>query len=187
VVAAPVKAVLDANVLFPFTLRDTLLRAAASGMFQMYWSAQILDEARRNLVGSGTITELQASRLLGAMSAAFPEASVTGHESLIATMRNHVKDRHVVAAAVKAGAEVVVTSNLKDFRHLPNGIGAQSPDDFLGDLFDIHREAMVTLLRRQAAALSRPARTLDELLAGLAKLVPRFVRSVREHLTSGER
>ena len=40
---APFKVVLDANVLYPFTLRDTLLRAAAEDLFQVYWSAKILD------------------------------------------------------------------------------------------------------------------------------------------------
>jgi predicted nucleic acid-binding protein len=47
---------------------------------------------------------------------------VTGHEPLIAAMKNDEKDRHVVAAAVKAGAQVIVTSNLKHFRELPEGI-----------------------------------------------------------------
>jgi hypothetical protein len=42
------RVVLDANVLFPFSLRDTLLRAAAAGYFQVYWSTEILDETSRN-------------------------------------------------------------------------------------------------------------------------------------------
>lgn len=50
-VPAPFKVVLDANVLYPFTLRDTLLRAAARGSYQVHGSEQILEEARRNLVG----------------------------------------------------------------------------------------------------------------------------------------
>jgi predicted nucleic acid-binding protein len=47
---------LDANVLFPFTLRDTLLRAAAADVFQVCWSATILDEMSRNLVRTGLAT-----------------------------------------------------------------------------------------------------------------------------------
>ena len=62
-ILAPFKVVLDANVLFPFSLRDTLLRAAAEGFFQLYWSDEILDETTRNLVGTGTITSEQANRL----------------------------------------------------------------------------------------------------------------------------
>lgn len=53
-VPAPFIVVLDANVLFPFTLRDTLLRAAA-GFYQVRWTEQILDEATRNLVSTGTL------------------------------------------------------------------------------------------------------------------------------------
>jgi predicted nucleic acid-binding protein len=115
-IVAPFKVVLDANVLFPFSLRDTLLRAAAQGFFQLYWSTEILDETRRNLVATGTMSDEQANRLLAAMTGAFPESMVTGYEPLVDVMPNHEKDRHVAAAAVKAGAQVVVTSNLKDLR-----------------------------------------------------------------------
>jgi hypothetical protein len=85
----------------------------------------------------------------------FPEAEVTGYEHLIAAMRNHEKDRHVAAAAVKAGAQVITTSNLKDFAELPEGIEAQSPDVFLCNLFDLDPETFVELLREQAADLER--------------------------------
>jgi len=55
------------------------------------------------------------------MERVFPEAEVTGYEHLIAAMKKDEKDRHVVAAAVKAGAQVITTSNLKDFIDLPEG------------------------------------------------------------------
>ncbi len=78
--------------------------APRTGWGGWYWSAEILDEARRNLVGRGVINEEQAARLFLAMQGAFPEAMVSDHESLIDGMPNHEKDRHVAAAAVKAGA-----------------------------------------------------------------------------------
>jgi predicted nucleic acid-binding protein len=118
-VPAPFRVVLDANVLFPFSLRDTLLRAAAAGYYQVCWSEEILEEARRNLVGRGTITEEQAHRLLYVMRRAFPEAMVSGHEPLTEAMPNDPKDRHVAAAAVRAAAQVIVTFNLKDFQTCP--------------------------------------------------------------------
>src|SRR5438445_2205186 len=95
---APFRVVLDANVLFPLTLRDTLLRAAEAGVFQLYWSDAILAEVRRNLVRTDMASDEQAARLVSVMSAAFPEALITGHESLIDSMPNDPKDRHVVAA-----------------------------------------------------------------------------------------
>ncbi len=66
-VPAPFVVVLDANVLFPFTLRDTLLRAAAAGFYQLRWSATILDEMTRNLVVTDTMTDDRAQRLRAAM------------------------------------------------------------------------------------------------------------------------
>jgi predicted nucleic acid-binding protein len=180
-IPAPFKVVLDANVLYPFSLRDTLLRAASEGLFQLYWSDQILEEARRSLVNSGRMTDDRATRLRSIMEEAFPEAMVTGHEPLIAAMKNDEKDKHVVAAAVKAGAQVIVTSNLKHFRELPEGIEAQSPDDFLCNLFDLDPDGMVELVREQAAALKKPKRSYEELLDGLSKFVPEFVAALRVH------
>ncbi len=175
----PFRVVVDANVLFPFTLRDTILRAAARGYFQVCWSEQILEEARRNLVAKGATTEEQAERLMATMRRAFPEATVRGHESLVEAMPNDPKDRHVAAAAVKAGAQLIVKINLKDFASLPEDLEAQSPDDFLESLFDLDPDGMAEVITEQAAALTRPERTIDELLAALEKLVPDFARAVR--------
>ena len=184
-IAAPFKVVLDANVLYPFSLRDTLLRAAAAALFQVYWSDEILEETRRNLVKSAGVPEDKAARLIATMEAAFPEARVIGYESLVASMKNHPKDAHVAAAAaVKAGAQVIVTSNLGDFHDLPEGIEAQAPDEFLGNLFDLDRDGLVELLKERASALKRPPRSFDELLEGLGKLVPAFVSGVREHMNA---
>ena len=68
----------------------------------------------------------------------FPEAMVKGYEPLIAGLQNDTKDRHVVAAAVKAGAQVITTVNIRDFTPLPDGIEAQTPDEFLCNLFDLN-------------------------------------------------
>jgi len=181
-VPAPFRVVVDANVLYPFTLRDTLLRAAALGMFQVYWSQEILDETTRNLVAHGRMNQAQAEHLTSAMSRAFPEALVEGYELLVPAMPNQEQDRHVAAAAWKVGAQVIVTNNLKDFASLPDGIEAQGPDDFLLDLFDLGPDERVALLRRQAAALGRPPMTFEQLVGGLQATVPRFVAAVRENV-----
>jgi predicted nucleic acid-binding protein len=177
-----VRAVLDANVLFPFTLRDTLLRAAGEACFQAYWSERILDEATRNLVETGEMTSKQAARLRAVMEQAFPEAMVRGHERLIGAMRNDEKDRHVAAAAVKAKAEVIVTSNVRDFRHLPSGIEAMRPDEFLVGLFDASPDAILRVLQEQAADLRRPPMTVENLLGRLERVTPNFVDLVRAKL-----
>jgi predicted nucleic acid-binding protein len=181
---APFIVVLDANVLFPFVLRDTLLRAAAAGFYQVRWSSQILSEMTRNLVSTGTMTEARARRLQAAMERAFPEADVRGYEHLIAAMKNDDKDRHVAAAAVKAGAQVITTGNLKDFAQLPDGVEAQSPDEFLCNLFDLDPEGFIQVLREQAADLVNPPMTFDEVVERLARAVPSVVAFVRERTSS---
>jgi predicted nucleic acid-binding protein len=175
--------VVDADVLFPLTLRDTVLRAAAAGFYQLQWSAEILDEMERNLVSTGTVPAEKAARLRATMERHFPEAQVIGFEALIPAMRNHPKDRHVVAAAVKAGAQVIATGNLKDFAWLPDGIEAQSPDQFLCNLFDLDPAVFVELLREQASDLVNPPVAFDELLARLRRVVPDLVKAVEDCLS----
>ncbi len=181
-IAANFVVVLDACVLFPFTLRDTLLRSAESELYQLRWSAEILDEMERNLVSHRKMQVEQALRLRRAMEEAFPDAEITGYQHLTPAMQNDKKDRHVVAAAVMAGAQVITTHNLKDFRSLPDGIEAQSPDEFLCNIFDLNPAVVVELLRQQAADLSRPQVPFHVLLGRLQSSAPEFVGLVRGEL-----
>jgi predicted nucleic acid-binding protein len=178
----PFGVVVDANALFPFTLRDTLLRAAEAGLFQLRWSVEILDETQRSLIETRQMLPETAARLRTQMERAFPESLVTDYEGLSAAMRNDPGDRHVAAAAVKCGAQVIVTSNLKHFTDLPDGLEAQSPDTFLCNLFDLEPQVMVRLLRQQAGDLVNPPMTLHELLHRLARVAPDFVELVQDHL-----
>lgn len=154
--SAPFRVVLDACVLYPMHLRDVLLQAAAEGMYQVYWSAEILDEATRNLIANLQISVEQATRLRDVMANAFPEATVVDYEHLVSAMRNEPRDRHVAAAAVKSGAQVIVTDNLDDFVGLPDGIEAQRADDFLCHLFDLNADRMLLALDKICARRRRP-------------------------------
>jgi len=174
----PLRVVLDANVLYPFTLRDTFLRIATEEYIKVYWSQEILDEVSRNLILKAVITQKQLDHLLNAMNRYFPRAMVKDYEQLVDTMPNDEKDRHVAAVAVKVSANVIVTNNLKDFKNLPDGIEAQSPDDFLIKLFHKFPDEIIEILKEQAADMKRPPVTFDELLERLAKVVPLFVKAV---------
>ena len=77
-----------------------------------------------------------------------------------------------------------MTRNLRDFQALPDGVEAQSPDEFLSNLFDLDPNGIVELLRDQAAALKKPPRTFEELVAALAKMVPAFAAAVVKHLAA---
>ncbi len=109
-------AVLDACVLLPASLRDTLLRLAETPrLYIPKWSGQIWAEVTRNLESRRKLSPEKIAHLTKQIQLHFPEAQVQGYEKFMGRMTNHPKDRHVVAAAVRANAQVIVTSNLKDF------------------------------------------------------------------------
>jgi predicted nucleic acid-binding protein len=174
--------VLDANVLFPASLRDILLRTAAADLYRLYLTDDILEETCRNLVRTGRMTPVEASRLSAAIHRAFPETFVTGHHDLMSSVTNQEKDRHVLAAAVKAGAQVIVTKNLKDFPPTslaPFAIAAQSPDEFLVHLYDLDNEIIAKILIQQVNDLRKPDKTLPEVLDTLSQHAPTFICRVR--------
>lgn len=169
--------VLDACVLVPHPLFDTLLRTADAGLYEPRWSAQILQEVERTLVNKLGLDREAAEGRIIAMRRAFPHAMVDGHEALVDVMRNDPKDRHVLAAAVRAGAGAVVTANVKDFPSAalePYGVEALHPDDFLLDLLDLDEATVQAVLVEQAQAYTNPLTTVDELLSQLNRTVPRF-------------
>lgn len=175
--------VLDASVIYPVTLCDTLLRAAEAGFFQPRWSEDILAELIRNL--AERIGGERAMRRANYMRAAFPGATVAEYQDRLGAMTNHPKDRHVVAAAVTAGARLIVTSNIRHFPAAslaPHRVEAQTPDAFLLDLLDADPGLMRETLIDQAADLRNPPSSLDDVLTKLAAPAPAFARRVRADL-----
>lgn len=99
------------------------------------------------------------------MTTYFPDAMVDGFESLIPTMVCDAKDRHVLAAAVRGGAEVLVTSNLKDFPLSstdPFDVEVVHPDDFLLDQLDLHHAPTLRALVELVAGYHSPKMTIDD-------------------------
>lgn len=148
-------AVYDANVLYPSLLRDVLVRVATAGLVRAKWTERILDETFDSLVANRPDLDperLRRTRKL--MCKAVRDCMVTGDEPLIesVTLPDH-DDRHVLAAAIKAHAEVIVTFNIK---HFPStelnawGIEAKEPDEFLLDQF--HLDAITVHKAVQAIA-----------------------------------
>jgi len=93
-------------------------------------------------------------------------------------MKNDDKDRHVAAAAVKVGVQIIVMKNVRDFRDLPNGMEAQRADDFLCNLFEL----FVSLLRDQAGSLRAPPSTFEQLVERLSRMAPTFAIAVRQYV-----
>jgi predicted nucleic acid-binding protein len=183
-VAIPV-VVLDANVLIPLSLRDTILRAAEKGLCRVHWTDEILEETRRNLVALGFTTQEQADNMIGAMRRFFEDVAVIDYQQYIPQMTDHPKDRHVTAAAWCIRASEIVTFNVRDFRPqdlAPFNLRAVSPDVFLMQLFAAAPDAMATIIREQEQDRIRPAKRVTALLDGLAKLAPRFAAAMRGHM-----
>lgn len=156
-------AFLDTCVLYPAYLSDTLLRLAEAETYRPLWSADVLAELRRNLIEQGIDADKVDYRM-GQMRQVFPSAVVTGYESLISAMTNHPKDRHVLAAAVRANAEVVVTFNTRDF-------GEEAPD------------TPSRCYTSKAASYRREPTTVAGVLVRLEQSgVPRFAADLRRHL-----
>lgn len=186
-------ALLDTCVLFPQYLTDTLLTQASAGTFRPLWSRGILDELGRALSRETEMTEEQVSHRLDRMRSAFPDAEVTGYEHLIDGMTCDEKDRHVLAAAVRANAEVLVTANLKDFPESSVksfDLTVVSPDDFLLDQLDLYPARVLGCLEEQVegyVAIHGPS-TVSELAIALDRAgAPKFADEVRRNVRPGFR
>ena len=167
-------AVYDACVLYPAPLRDFLLRLGLSGRFRALWSAQIHDEWKRNLLLNWPdLTIEQLNRTSSLMDRAIPDAIVTGHEDLIAGLTlPDPDDLHVLAAAIRCNASVIVTFNEKDFpaealSHY--AMETQHPDVFAENLFDLDHAAVIAAAQRQRQQLKHPPVGVDEFLETLLR------------------
>lgn len=117
----------------------------------------------------------------------FEDAEITGYKALIPVMANDPKDRHVLAAAITGGADVIVTYDLKHFpphSREPYNIDARGPDEFLLHQWEqADPDLLIAILRRWTDQLQRYPDTLEEVLEErLAVTVPDFSRAVLRHI-----
>ncbi len=167
-------ALLDACVLVPITLADTLLRLAERELFRPLWSDRILGEAADAIVEihPDLAPDVVAKRF-AAMNDTFEDACVEGWEVLEATLSlPDPDDRHVVAAAMRGRADAIVTANVRDFPDealAPLGLAVVEPDDFLLDQLDLAPRIVLDALREQAVHTRQPPLTPIDLLARLAR------------------
>lgn len=173
----------DTCTLYGALISDVILRLAEKGAFRPLWSSHVFEELERNLAERFD-PDLVRQRL-AAMNRAFPDAEVTGYESLIDQMTCDAKDRHVLAAAVRGNADVLVTFNLRDFPPESTAtydLEAIHPDEFLQDQFDLFPQLVLTALDDPADAYERPPMSLDDLLDALRGQVPGFAAAVAESI-----
>ena len=116
---SPTLAVYDACVLYPAPLRDLLVPLATEGLVHARWSDRIHDEWTRNLLANRPdLTAARVRRTRDLMNQHVRDSLVTGYESLIAQLAlPDPDDCHVLAAALRARATLIVTFNSADFPH----------------------------------------------------------------------
>lgn len=157
---SPFTAIYDACVLYPAPLRDLLIRLAGKGLYRAKWTAEIDDEWKRNLLlNRPDLTREQLDRVSELMIRAVPDALVTGHRSLCAGLSlPDPGDVHVVAAAIRCNAEVVVTFNLRDFPASALDefeIEARHPDELVMNLWDLDQAAVLAAAAQMRRAMIR--------------------------------
>ncbi|WP_052851476.1 PIN domain-containing protein [Streptomyces avicenniae] len=170
----PFVALYDANVLYPSTLRDVLIRVAQAGLVHARWTETILDEVFRNLKANRPdLDSVRLDRTRQLMTAAVRDSKVTGYEPLIeAVSLPDPDDRHVLAAAVKARAQVIVTFNLKDFPATDLGrwdVESVHPDAFLEAQIDLDPAIVYGAVRQIADSRRRPPGTVGDVLESLRR------------------
>ncbi len=152
----------DANVLYPSTLRDLLIRIAQAGLVQAKWTDQILDEVFGNLATNRPdLDPRRLARTRDLMNRAVRDCLVTGYEPLVDALDlTDPNDRHVLAAAIKARAQVIVTRNLKDF---PSTVleewdmEAKSADAFILDQIDLNPDSVHGAVQRTPRSAHTPS------------------------------
>ena len=145
------KALLDANVIYPTVMREVLLGVAAAGLFTPLWSDRILEEWARAARKLGPEGEAQARGEIALLRGRWPDASVTWPPSLENRLwLPDVHDTHVLAAAIAGHADTIVTMNAQDFpRHIlaEEGLTRSDPDALMMGFHAAHPETVAHVCR----------------------------------------
>ena len=168
---ASYSALLDACVLYPQTLRDLLLSLAGTGLFHARWTEQINQEWVEKLLSKNPDRRPQVLRTLELVNESLEDCLVTGYEHLIeSVVLPDPDDRHVVAAALVGGVDVIVTFNLMDFPTdvlSPLGLEARHPDDFLASIIGVGGDLACEAIKAMRARYKKPPMSAADYIASI--------------------
>jgi predicted nucleic acid-binding protein len=179
--------VFDACVLYPAPLRDLLMRLALTDLFRAKWSDAIHEEWITSVLNDRPdLTRTRLERTRDMMNANVRDGLVEGYQPLIPCIElPDPNDRHVVAAAIQARADAIVTFNLKDFPVAalrPLRLEALHPDEFIRHQIDLDTAAVLVAAQRHRAALRNPPKTPAEYLETLERQsLPKTVAALRAY------
>ena len=176
----------DACVLYPAPLRDLLMRLALTDLFKAQWTDKIHEEWINALLRRDKYDKKVLERTRDLMDASVRDAKVVGYEWLIDSLDlPDENDRHVLAAAIKAGANAIVTTNLKDFPDSELSkydVEAIHPDDFIYYQIDLAPALTCEAIKRQRETLKAPSKTVDEFLSILQKQqLPKTISTLKNY------
>lgn len=160
-------AVLDTNVVYPVIIRDILFWFAYYDLYTPKWSEHIFDEWKRVMAENG-VSEDEVTKRISKANSAFPDALVINYKGLIDHLVLPDKDdRHVLAAAIKTNANLIVTNNIKHFpdEYLQSfSLNAKTADDFLTDIIDLNQEQAVAAFKEMVLNKKNPKQDEFEVL-----------------------
>lgn len=164
--------VLDTNVVYPVIIRDILFWFGYYDLYTPKWSEHIFKEWKKIMLEKG-VGEAEADNRINKANLAFPDALVQNYKGLIDQLElPDVDDRHVLAAAIKVNANLIVTNNIKDFpeEYLQSfGLNAKTADDFLTDIIDLNQETAITAFKEMVLNKKNPPMDALEVLGQLRK------------------
>lgn len=179
---------LDANVMYPSRKRDVLLMLYQKGLYRARWTEKIMGEWTERLSENLPENAGKIAILKNHISEKFPECFVTGYDHLADNFTlPDANDHHVLAAAIRCGAQIIVTDNRKDFPPEvlePLDIEVLSADEFLSETFDLFTFEALETLRDLRNRLSKPSMSPAEFVMDLtAKGMPLLASDLREKLS----
>lgn len=188
-------ALVDACTLAGALKRNLLLTLAEADFFRLRWSVPILDETQaaieKILTGKGVPDAAdRAKRARASMESAFEEAMVSDFEVFLPACQNlpDPGDAHVVAAALKTQAAMIVTDNLKDFPDADLNalnIEVRSADAFIADTIALDPGRAVAAIRMMRARFKKPEKTAELLLLDMEAVgLTETVDVLRSHVQS---
>jgi hypothetical protein len=162
------------------------MRLVMTDLFRARWTDQIHEEWITSVLENRPdLTRDQLERTRTLMNSHVRDSLVSGYQDLIGGLQlPDPDDRHVLAAAIRTRASVIVTFNLTDFPNeylAKHGIEAQHPDEFITHLLDLNPAAVCAAAKKQRAALKNPPKDIEQFLEALAKQqLPETVSRLRE-------
>lgn len=163
------------------------MRLALTDLFQAKWSARVHEEWMSALLRERLdLTREQLDRTRRLMDAHVRDALVHNFEDLIESLHlPDPDDRHVLAAAIRGRADIILTRNLRDFPPNaldPLGIEAWHPDDFIAYLIDLAPNTVVIAAAEHRASLKNPPKTVAEYFTTLEDQgLPQTVMALRSY------